>query len=229
MKSRWFHLKEKVVSLRQKGFSIRDVESKFGIPRSTLSGWFKNIKLSKKHEKALKLRWENALVEAREKAVIWHNKQKELRLLKAEQEAETILSRINVYDKNIIELGLAMLYLGEGAKNACTAIGNSNPLILKFFLSIMQKMYGLEINNMRFDLHLRYDQDPLKMKKYWANQLKIPIKRIKGIAIDRRTKGKKTYDNYKGVCVVDCASVAIQRKLVYLSNKFCNKIIENLE
>ncbi len=45
MKSRWFELKEKVIKYRQEGNSLRNIEKKFGIPKSTLSGWFRNISL----------------------------------------------------------------------------------------------------------------------------------------------------------------------------------------
>jgi len=48
MVTRWFDIKDKALDLRQKGKSIRFVEKKLGIPRSTLSGWFKNIILTDK-------------------------------------------------------------------------------------------------------------------------------------------------------------------------------------
>ena len=54
MKSRWFELKSKAVRLRKSGKSIRFIEGKLGIPKSTLSGWFKNIELSNKQKKVLK-------------------------------------------------------------------------------------------------------------------------------------------------------------------------------
>jgi len=66
------------------------------------------------------------------------------------------------------------------------------------------------------------------MKKYWSKELNAPVERFGKVSIDKRTLGKPTYPDYKGVCVVDCGNVAIQRKLVYISKKFCQKISENL-
>jgi hypothetical protein len=47
------------------------------------------------------------------------------------------------------------------------------------------------------------------------------------LTFDSRTKGSKTYEYYKGVCVLRCGNAAIQRKLLFLAEEFCKKIIEN--
>lgn len=46
MYSKWYELKPKAVELRKEGTSIREIEKLLSIPRSTLSGWLKNIKLT---------------------------------------------------------------------------------------------------------------------------------------------------------------------------------------
>jgi len=228
MKSKWFEYKDKAVKLRKQGRSIRDIESELKIPRSTLSGWFKNIELKKSQKKILEQKHQKALIKARKGAVKWHNKQKADRILVAEIEAEKTLNKILINDE-ILELSLAMLYLGEGTKAGTkTSMGNSDPLILKLFLKSIQNLYNLKIDSISFYLHLRADQNPELMKKYWSKELKVPIKRFRKVSIDKRTIKTKTYSHYKGVCVIDCGNVAIQRKLVYISRKFCQKIIENM-
>ena len=228
MKSKWFEYKDRAVKLRKQGRSIRDIESELKIPRSTLSGWFKNIELKKSQKKILEQKHQKALIKARKGAVKWHNKQKADRILVAEIEAEKTLNKILINDE-ILELSLAMLYLGEGTKAGTkTSMGNSDPLILKLFLKSIQNLYNLKIDSISFYLHLRADQNPELMKKYWSRELKVPIKRFRKVSIDKRTIKTKTYSHYKGVCVIDCGNVAIQRKLVYISRKFCQKIIENM-
>src|SRR3989344_2782240 len=205
MRSKWFNLKQEAISLRKIGNSIRDVEISLGIPRSTLSGWFKSVELTHRQKINLKNRHKENLIKAREKAIIWHS------------------------NKKIIELGLAMLYLGEAAKKSpTTSIGNSDPLILKFFLKILTNIYEIKINKIAFYLHLRSDQNPRYMKKYWSGELDVPIERFGKVSIDKRTLKTKTYSHYKGVCVINCGNVAIQRKLVYIGRKFCKKTIEDL-
>jgi hypothetical protein len=228
MQSKWFKLKPKALFLRKKGKSIKHINKLLGIPLSTLSGWLKNVQLTKKQKRTLDLNKRRGLIKARKKAVIWHNEQKILRIKKSEKEAYKVLKNINFKDKNIVDLALAMLYLGEGFKFRKTGMGNSDPLVLKFFLKIMRELYGLNTDKIRFDLHIRYDQNLMRLKRFWSKELEVPIERFKNVLVDIRTKGRKTYPNYKGVCMIDCANIAIQRKLVYLSRCYCEKIIKNL-
>ncbi|HEY4484529.1 MAG TPA: hypothetical protein VI978_02275 [Candidatus Paceibacterota bacterium] len=225
MVSKWYKLKPKAVFLRRKGFSIRKVEKCLKIPRSTLSGWFKNIQLTKKQKGKLYHEWKNALVKARVKAVIWHNAQKQTRLGLAQSQAQETLKNIKLDDSNILDLALAILYLGEGFKKAIgTGMGNSDPAILRFFITALKRIYNVPIKQIKCALHLRSDQNPDKLKKFWSNKLNIPLKNFGATSIDQRTYGSKTYSNYKGVCVITCSNVAIQRKLMYLSNLYCKEV-----
>ena len=226
MKSRWFKLKGEAIKLRRRGYSVRNVETKLGIPRSTLSGWLRQVKIHSLFKKRLEERGRQSLIRARAKAVVWHNKQKENRMRMAEGDAEKVLHKLNLTNTNVIELALSLLYLGEGSKkNSETSIGNSDPLILKFFVTVLINVYKVEMDQITCYLHLRSDQDIHKMKKYWSKELRIPISNFGGVSVDKRTIGTSTYESYKGVCVLCCGNVAIQRKLVYLSKKFCQKVI----
>ncbi|MFA6227187.1 MAG: hypothetical protein WC631_01745 [Candidatus Paceibacterota bacterium] len=226
MKSKWFDLKNNAISLRKRGLSIRHIEKKYSIPRSTLSGWFSGIKLTANQEIKLEENKRLALIEARKKAILWHNAEKQKRIIKAELDAINILNSINYNNKKIIELALAMLYLGEGFKKSNnTGIGNSDPQILNFFISAIEKCFGFDRKGFRCELHLRADQDVDHVRKYWSKELKIPLENFTSISIDNRTKGKKTYDYYKGVCVLRLGRTDIQRRLVFLSRKFCDIII----
>lgn len=227
MRSRWYELKEKAIALRKNGFSIVKIERQLGIPRSTLSGWFKNVRISSRHKKRLLKNSEKALIKARKKAILWHKMQKQKRLQEALGKAQKTLKKIDTDNLDNLELALAILYLGEGSKKTNeTAIGNSDPLILKFFLAVLNKVYHLEPKNIRCELSLRADQNPEKMKRFWSKELNLPLSCFKQAKIDKRTAGSKTYPYYKGVCNIRCGTVAIQRKLLYLGDLFCRKIVE---
>ena len=226
MESKWINSKEEAIALRRQGYSLKDIEDRLGIARSTLSGWLRKVKLTCEQKKALDVRWRHALVKARERAVLWHNAERTKRLECAKIEAENSLSKIDVKDRYIIELALAILYLGEGfKKNDGLGIGNSDPLILKFFLKTINDIYKIDRNKVRYDLHLRADQNPEEMKEFWSKELGIPQNHCITISIDKRTIGRPTYSNYKGVCVINCGNIAIQRKLIYLSRAFCEKVL----
>lgn len=226
MKSKWYESKEDAIKLRRAGFSIGKIEKRLGIPRSTLSGWFRGIKLTPRQLKKIKKDWSEDLVRARRKAVIWHNNQKRERLEMADKAARRTLEDINLNNSAFFELALAFLYLGEGSKkNIETAIGSSDPKILKLFLVGLRNIYAIDTSKIRCELYLRADQESDSIKRYWSKELNIPINNFKQVSIDKRTKGTTTYSYYKGVCNLRCGNVAIQRKLVSLANLFCEKII----
>lgn len=225
MRSKWFHLKETAITLRQNGLSMTLIERKLGIPRSTLSGWFKTVELNEKQRLKLTKDGKDGWKRARQKAVEWHRAQKALRLLHAKQEALKTLENIELTD-SVLDLAFAMLYFGEGSKSGTTSLASSDPLILKFVLKVLERNYAITPDMVRCELHLRADQDPAKLKQYWSSELGVPLERFRGVYIDKRSVGKPTYQRYKGVCVLYCGPVAIQRKLIYLYNLFCQQVAE---
>lgn len=227
MTSKWMHLKELAITLRKNGKSIRDIEAELNIPRSTLSGWLRSIELKPSDRKRLNKRWADALVTARKGAVKWHNAQKEKRLIEAQAEAIKMLSKIDDTNKTHLEIALAFLYLGEGTKKSViTSLGNSDPRILKFFISAIHQLYQVPLTDFKCDLHLRADQDSDAEKRYWSRTLGISVTRFGKSVVDKRTIGTVTYSTYHGVCVVRCSRVALQRKLMYIANMFCDNIAE---
>ncbi len=229
MRSKWFDLKPKAIELRQQGISLREIEKILNIPRSTLSGWFKNVQLTLKQKRRLLENRLKHLHQARIQAVKWHHKQKALRLKEAEKQAIDILSKLDNKNQSVEELALAMLYLGEGSKTKSgTVLGSSDSLILKFFISSLLKNHNIDINQIKCSLHLRADQNPELLSKHWSRALNIPLSNFTSPSIDLRTKGTPTYPGYNGVCVVNCGNIALQRKLIYLSRKFCERVMSKI-
>lgn len=227
MKSKWFEYYEEVCELRKKGISITSIEREYGIPRSTLSGWFRTIELTEEQRTRLMKNSQDGWKKARAKAVLAHNALKARRIQIAEEEAVSVLSRLEL-SSEVLDIAFAMLYFGEGAKSNITSIGNANPTVLRFVLAVLYKNYKLKPSDIRCDLHLRADQDEEEMKKYWAKQLCLPLEQFKYVTHDRRTVGSPTYDHYKGVCVITCGQIAIQRKLISLYNQFCTKVSKEI-
>ena len=94
MKSKWYESKEIAITLRKSGLSMTLIERKLGIPRSTLSGWFKTVQITEEQRLILMKNSQDGWKKARIKAVEWHRAQKNLRLLKAKQEAQETLNKI---------------------------------------------------------------------------------------------------------------------------------------
>ncbi len=220
--------KIKAIALRRKGLSIGFIEKRLGINRSTLSGWFKNVELTAGQKKKLFHQWQNGLVKARIKAVQWHNEQKVKRLAIAKEESDQVIKRIDFRNNDILELAMAMLYLGEGFKGEYTGMANSDPLIMRSFVSFLIKDCVVPTNKIRCSLYLRADQDFDRLRKFWSKELNLPIANFRHGHSDQRTLKSKTWENYKGVCAISCGNVAIQRRLVNIGRMFCERIAKRL-
>ncbi len=225
MRSRWYEFKDEALSLRKSGMSMTIIERRLGIPRSTLSGWFKAVPLSEEQRTRLMKNSRDGWAKARLRAVESHRAMKEIRLLEAKKSAEQTLAKIQI-SSEVLDLAFAMLYFGEGAKTGGTSLASSDPAILRFVLFVLRNNYGVSNDKIRCDLHLRMDQDADMLKQFWAEELDLPIDRFKYVAFDKRSAGKPTYAHYNGVCVVSCGQIAIQRKLIYLYNLFCERVAE---
>lgn len=223
MRSKWFELQETAITLRKNGMSMTVIERKLGIPRSTLSGWFKNIPLTKEQRALLAKSKQDGWTKAHARAAESHRTQKALRLLEAKRAAKKTLEHIELSDE-VLDLAFAMLYFNGGARTDATSIASSDPKILKFVLYVLKRNYGITPEMIHCNLHLRIDQDGQRLKEYWSEQLNAPLERFTHVAYDKRSSGKPTYDHYKGVCVIICGNIAIQRKLMYLYNLFCEKV-----
>jgi len=223
MNSNRYERKERAIALRQSGMSMTVIERKLGIARSTLSGWFKSVPLTEEQRLRLVKNKQDGWAKARTRALESHRAQKALRLLAAKQEAQKTLDKIELSDE-VLDLAFAMLYFGEGAKNGTTSLASSDPKILRFVLAVLKRNYAIAPEMIRCDLHLRMDQNADELKAYWSEELKIPIEQFKYVAFDKHSEGKPTYDHYKGVCVLTCHKIAIQRKLIYLYNLFCERV-----
>lgn len=226
MVSRWEHLKLDALRMRTEGASIRDIEDKLGIARSTLSGWLREVVLLPKYKRRLENRHARALFAAREKAAIWHRAQKTKRVNDAKLYASDFLDSLDKNHHSHLELALAFLYFGEGAKTGTrTSLANSNSDILRFFVVTLEKLYGVTPEDIRCELYLRSDQKPEIEILHWSQVLRIPRKNFSKPTHDARTVGKPTFPGYHGVCAVRCTPVAIQRRLMYIATMFCDRII----
>lgn|SRR3989338_6058779 len=214
--------KETAIALRLKGKSIRDIEATLKINRSTLSGWLKNVPLTPKQKEKLYKQWLEGLARSRLKAAEVHRRNKQVRLAKIYKETEDFLLKTNL-NKNLEELLFSIFYLAEGTKNRSSVIfANSNPSILKGITNLFRSIYKIDESKFSCCLHLRSDQSDSELKKFWSRQLDIPESRFIKTQFDKRTTSK-TYEYYKGVCVIYYYDAALMHRIMYLGDSLVKR------
>lgn len=221
-----FYLKKESIHLRKKGYTYPEIEEKLGVPRGTLNTWFKGLVLPKQAQERILERKRVHIKNAQRKASEWH-------INTNLHEREVITNQIElgmkeiVWGKDIQEFLLGVLYLGEGFKSeSMIGLGNSNPLIVKFFIDLLKSIYKTDISKFRCFLHLRSDQDEIIEKKFWSKVLDIPIQQFGKSQFDRRTLGKKTWIGYHGVCAVKYYDAQIEKRLTAIQSLLLEKFFQ---
>jgi hypothetical protein len=148
---------------------------------------------------------------------------------KREKYLESLVTR-NKYlgrllrNQDIAKIALAMLYLGDGAKwksHRGLQFGSTDPDIIKIYLRLLKRCYGIEKEKLRARISYRSDQNIEKLTNFWSRITGISKNHFYKTKPDPRTKGRKTRKkDYKGVCVIYCAGTEIQLELDIIARMF---------
>jgi len=217
MRSRYYHLKSKIIALRKSGKTYTEickiVDTK--ISKGTLSDWCGNIPLSLRQKQRVAYLIKKGASKGRATALVI-NKLKREKYLQALITKNKHLASL-LENGDIAKIALATLYLGEGAKwrgHSGLTLGSSDPDIIHFYLNLLKKCYGITPERLHCRISYRADQNIMKLTKFWSCYTGIPLVNFYRTKPDPRTIGKPTKQkNYKGVCVVSAGLTKIQLEL----------------
>jgi len=193
---------------------------KASIPKSTLSGWCKNVPLPVFYEEKIKKLTSKHLEKIRELALLANKKKQEQLLNTLRAKNEHLVKYLN---KDVWKLLLSILYLGEGSKHRSTRVlvlGGSDPKVIQLYLKLLYKCFPLSKKKFRVGIGCRADQNVKELEKYWHSITKIPLSQFHKTQIDKRTIGRKTErKDYKGVCRIVYYDTKIQLELEQLAQQ----------
>lgn len=204
-------MKEKAIHLRRQGNTYSEIRatSSKAIPKSTLSGWFHGLKLSKRAKARLKKKTDEHLNKVRITAHTASKRYRQEYLDEIRKRNEWAL--FSIQEKETAKIALAMLYLGEGKKQGGSiSFGNSNPETITLFIGLLRSVYSIDEKKFRLTVQCRADQSDLKLKRYWSELTHIPINQCYRTQVDKRSIGVPTKkEGYKGVCRIDYFSADV--------------------
>lgn len=215
--------KIKALRLRKGGHTYAEIKNALGadIPKSTLSHWLRGIELSDEQKNRIGSLRLNNIKKAQEKALVI-NKQKRTAYLKS-LELRNIYLKKFLKDNDIARLLLAMLYLGEGAKwksHRGLQLGSSNPDIMRLYLSLLERCFGVNRKKLTAMIYHRADQNLASLICFWSEYIRIPKANFYKSKPDMRTSGRKTWEDYHGVCAVFGPGTEIQLELELIAKMF---------
>lgn len=218
-------IKQKVIELRQKGKTYGEIQSDLGItiPKGTLSYWCKKIVLPPEYKERVSRLMAEGLNKSRASALARKQQIREENqelLIKKHQHIGKVFE-----NKQVALVALAMLCLGEGSKNSDLYLGNSDPRIIKLFISLLKKCFVFDIEKVRCTVQCRADQNIQELENYWSRVSGIPKRLFYKTRVDPRTLGKKTTrSGYMGVLRVDYMNREVQKTLMVLYNLLAESI-----
>lgn len=217
--------KKKTRRLRSKGWSLGEISKEMKIPKNTLSGWLKDIRLSEEQKERIKQKIRTSGAIGRPIAVkLLHDKIEKWKN-KIRQKVKHF-EKLTLQNQKIGKLACGLLYLCEGAKYPASRylyLGNSDPKIISFFLNSLREYYSINEDKLRFDVLYRWDQNYDELKEYWSKITKIPKSKCLNSKPDLRTKDKPTLKkDYKGICRVIYYDTSLQFELQAIGETIIN-------
>lgn len=165
--------KEEAIKLRIKGISYNEISRQLGIPKSTLSGWFKKLRSSKQ------VRLENISRAKRiwAKNIIVYNKQRSVDSRKRwEQIQQKHIKEIGQLSSRELLLVGAALYWAEGYKksNWNLVFCNSDPLMIVLIMKFFLKICEVPMDKIKGQIQIHRNISPEQSLNYWARISGIP-------------------------------------------------------
>lgn len=215
--------RKRAIKLRTQGKTYSEIKIEIGkrIPKSTLSYWCRSVLLKKVQKDRIRAIQLKNIKIAQNKATVINKKKRGIylgMLKKRHRHLRGIISNTNV-----AKVLLAMLYLGEGAKwksHRGLQLGSSNPEIMKIYLNLLEKCFGVSRKSLKGMIFYRADQDLSSLISYWSRILGIPQSNFYRSKPDMRTKKRKTWNEYHGVCAIFGPNTEIQLELEIIASFF---------
>lgn len=207
--------KQKAIHLRRQGRSLNEISRLLKVSKSSASLWLKDVVLSQEALKNLENTVSKGqLASQQAKRVLTKHKERD-----ALSRANEVLSSV-ILNKNISKILCAMIYYCEGAKSTKRiAFSNSDPLLMKMFLTLFRESFHLNENKLSVCVHLHDYHDKDKQLKFWSKTTSIPLSQFTK-PYQKDNSGLYKKEGYQGCAHVRYHDVKIAREMKALALEF---------
>jgi hypothetical protein len=187
-------LKRQAIIYRKHGKSYAEITQKLGVPKSTLSGWLRDIPFSEK------VKYDNILKAKRiwaRNLISYNEKRGQLNQEKYNLEIDLFASQVpKLTTSQLFFLGMG-IYLGEGGKRdkRSARLSNANSDIIILAMRFFRECCNVQTHEFRPWVHIHPNINPEEAIKYWAEVTKVPSEQIRTqLVVSRASKGKRLKD-----------------------------------
>jgi hypothetical protein len=201
------------VKLRRSGHSIRFIEKKLNVARSSAALWVKNVKLTEKQIDKLYRNCKSGRLKGSYIATQNKIKKRVKRVKEIEANAEKEIANLSKRDKFM--LGVA-LYFGEGSKTSHNVyFTNSEPSAMVFMKNWFLEFCAAKPGQMRCNIYLHDNLDERKANKYWSLLLDIPLNQFgKTYLVKNNPQRLRKSKHIYGVCRLTISDINMLRRIM---------------
>ena len=206
-----FKDREIAIELRTQGRTYTEIRATLGVPKSTLSNWLADIKVSAIHRGLI----ENNAKLKRSENYFRTIRERRIRLEKEYFEKEK--NELGPISKRDLMIAGLFLYLGEGTKATTSkiCISNSDPIVVSFASFWLRKILGTKKNRMRVGIHLYNNMDIEKEKLFWSHVTHLPLSQFHKPYIKKsRTDRINHVSHGHGTCNIIYGNVDLKQKIM---------------
>jgi len=209
------YLKSQAQSMRENGYSIKEIAKKLKIAVSTSSVWLSNVKLSDEVQEILR---QKKILGQYKSSVVIREKTRQSRQ-KSDEEALEKIKRIKK-DSSLDALCCSLLYWAEGSKN-CSIVGftNSDPIMISTYLKLLRSAFPITESKFRCLVHIHEYHDDLDERTYWSKITSIPLNQFSKSYLKPHT-GNRKKQGYHGTISVRYYDAKIGRQIKSYYNMF---------
>jgi hypothetical protein len=201
--------KKLAIELRRQGKTYSEIMAIVSnLPKGTLSGWLKNVKLTKEEERRLKKRLQEKISKAWVKATWTKKKKKEERIKKILKEAEK--EYIFLSKNPLFRLGVALYWTEGGRKSEMFQFSNSDPHIITAMIRWLTKVCNIPIEKIKFRIYIHKIYAHEHCEEFWSKITGIPVSKFYKTVYKPTPHKLKRNPDYKG-----CAQIRILKTDFY--------------
>ena len=203
-----FEQKVNAIYLRRKGKSYDEISQELGVPKSTLSNWLKNIKLTSRQKKDLMDKKLLAAYKGAKANQEYAKRRRKVVIKRAREDASELIT-------NPLFLAGLMLYWAEGNKTTeKVVISNSDPEIIRLMMRWFREICHVSDDKFRISLYLHKFHVREDARDFWSKITTIPLSQFNKDIIKPTIHSQRTNKLYEGVCRVTIHSVDLFRRIL---------------
>lgn len=184
--------KERAIQLRKSGKSYNEISSTLGIPKSTLSSWFRDDITSQRIKTRLTIKSRRILAKNITRYNQQRSKDARARWKVWQDKAKSEINTLSFYELKLV--GTA-LYWAEGYKksNWNIVFSNSDPILIRIMVDFFRKVCKIDEYKIKGQVQIHPNILEEKAVRYWSRKSGIPKSRFRRTMLQTpiSSKGKR--------------------------------------